>query len=193
MTLRRAAWCFAFVALSACGRDSNNGSSTDITGAMPSLEFRMQRASDGAEVTARDYRGKVVILYFGYTNCPDLCPATLTNLSDVLERFGAKAMDVRILFVTVDPNRDTLPVLRAYVRAFAKQTEGLRGDDDALAGLARRYRVTYGVEGPSPGRGYNVMHSDAVFFFDREGRARLVVTSTEDVAGIAGDLRRLLD
>jgi protein SCO1/2 len=151
----------------------------------------MQRASDGAEVTERDYRGTAVALYFGYTNCPDICPATLSNLSNVVERLGARAKNVRVLFVTVDPDRDTLPTLKAYVSAFAKQVDALRGDDDALTALARRYRVAFGVENGPPGDGYNVMHSDAVFFFDRDGRARLVATSTEDIDGLASDLKRL--
>jgi protein SCO1/2 len=190
MPLRLAA-CFLTLALFACSRGGPDWHSTDITGTMPRLAFRMQRASDGAEVTERDYRGTAVVLYFGYTNCPDICPATLTNLSDVLDRLGAHARTVRVLFVTVDPDRDTLRVLRAYVGAFAKQIDGLRGDDDALTALARRYRVAFGVETPTPHYGYKVMHSDAVFFFDRSGRARLVATSTDDTAGIASDLERL--
>jgi protein SCO1/2 len=160
---------------------------------MPRLEFRMQRANDGASVTEQDYRGRIVALYFGYTHCPDICPATLTNLSDVLGRLGAGANQVRILFVTVDPDRDTLKSLKDYVRAFAPQTDGLRGDDDALAALARRYRVAYGVEKVSAERPYSVMHSDAVFVFDRKGRARLVATSTDDIDGLAADLRRLVE
>lgn len=164
---------------------------TDISGAMPRLEFHMQRASDDATVTGRDYRGRIVALYFGYTHCPDICPATLTNLSDMLQHLGPRARDVEILFVTVDPQRDTIQTLRDYVRAFSPQVDGLRGDDDALEALARRYRVAYGIEQRSPGGPYSVMHSDAVFFFDRDGRARLVATSTDDVVGLANDIRRL--
>lgn len=165
----------------------------DITGAMPRLAFSMTRASDDEPVTASDYRGKVVLLYFGYTHCPDVCPATLANLSDTLQQLGSRATDVRVLFVTVDPDRDTQPILREYVKAFAREIDGLRGSDDALVALARRYRVAYGV---TPGSGrtpYTVMHSDAVFFFDRDGRARLVATSTDDTRGLASDLMRLLD
>ena len=88
-------------------------------------------------VTAQTYRGKVVVLYFGYTNCPDICPTTLANLTDMLGR--VKSPDVQILFVTVDPARDTLPVLRDYAKAFSPQVEGLRGTDNQLATLARAY------------------------------------------------------
>jgi len=156
---------------------------------MPKLEFAMTRASDDAAVTAHDYRGRVVLLYFGYTHCPDICPATLANLADVLHRLGARAKDVAVLFVTVDPNRDTLPILKSYTNAFAPQIDGLRGSPDALAALARRYRVAYGVtENP-----YTVMHTSAVFFFDPKGRARLVTMSTENTADVAADIKRLLD
>ncbi len=166
---------------------------TDITGAMPTLAFSMTRSNDGQTVTAGDYRGKITLLYFGYTHCPDVCPTTLANLSDMLQQLGSRAGDVRVLFVTVDPDRDTQPVLHDYVKAFAPEIDGLRGSDDALVTLARRYRVAYGVT-PASGRNpYAVMHSDAVFFFDRTGHARLVATAVDDTHGISSDVRRLLD
>ena len=165
------------------------GPVTDIRGAMPDLAFTMMRANDGKAVDADGYRGHAVILYFGYTNCPDACPTTLSDLATVLKRLGPKANDVRVLFVTVDPERDTLPVLKAYVNAFAPEIDGLRGSDDAIARLARRYRITYSV---SPGPPYQVMHSDSVFFFDREGRARYVATSVADSAEITADVQHLL-
>jgi protein SCO1/2 len=178
------------LALAACA--PARGPVTDIAGAMPRLEFAMTRANDGKDVTADAYRGHVVILYFGYTNCPDACPTTLGDLATVLQRLGPKARDVRVLFVTVDPNRDTLAALKAYANAFAPEIDGLRGSEDAIARLARRYRVTYQVTPASPGHAYAVMHSDSVFFFDRDGRARYVATSVADAAAIEGDVRRLL-
>lgn len=181
--------CLFFLA--ACGGDQP-WHMTNITGAMPPLEFRMARAHDGAAVGADAYQGKVAILYFGYTHCPDICPTTLANLSDVLERLGPLRAQVRVLFVTVDPNRDTLSILDDYTKAFAPEIDGLRGTDDALAALARRYRVAFGVTPAQDGKPYTVMHSDAVFFFDKTGRARLVTTSTTDTAAIAGDVRRLI-
>jgi protein SCO1/2 len=190
MVARFAFALFLVAALTACGRQAG-WHATNVEGAMPALEFRMVRANDGAQVSARDYAGKTVLLYFGYTQCPDICPTTLANLSEALHRLGPLAQTMRVLFVTVDPDRDTLPVLKEYVGAFAPQIDGLRGDDDAIAALARRYRVAYGVEKGTGARDYRVMHSDAVFFFDREGHARLVATSTDDVEGLAADLRRL--
>lgn len=173
--------------LAGCGR-GQPWHATDITGAMPRLEFAMTRANDGVPVSAADYRGRVVLLYFGYTNCPDICPTTLANLADMLQKLGADADKVRVLFVTVDPNRDTLPVMKKYVAAFAPQIDGLRGTDNALADLARRYRVAYSVQTQPT---YAVMHSSAVFFFDPTGRARLVTLTTDDTAGLAQDVKRL--
>jgi len=192
MTGRIVSLCL-IVLLAGCNKPGTSWHATDITGSMPALEFSLTRVGDGAPVHASDYRGKVVVLYFGYTHCPDICPATLANLSDAIQKLGSKANDVRVLFVTVDPNRDTAPILDAYVKSFAPQIDGLRGSDDQLIDVTRRYRVIYKVTPDSPGHPYEVMHSSAAFFFDRTGRARLVTTKTDDVAGVTADLKQLLD
>jgi protein SCO1 len=163
---------------------------TDITGSMPPLAFSMQRASDGTAVTAEDYRGRAVVLYFGYSHCPDVCPATLANLSDVLAKLGRDAEKVRVLFVSVDPERDTLPVLKQYTQAFAPQIDGLRGTPNQLADLARRYRVAYAVKKTPE---YAVTHTSAVFVFDERGRARLVTLDSNDTAGLAADVKRIVE
>ena len=181
-------FAFLLVALAGCGSDKP-WHATDITGAMPRLAFAMTRAGDGAAVTAENYRGRVTILFFGYTNCPDVCPMTLANLSDMLHQLGRDADKVRVLFVTVDPNRDTPPVLKKYAAAFAPQIDGLSGSGNALADLARRYRVAYSVKTQPK---YEVMHTSAVFFFDTTGRARLVTLSTDDTSGLAEDVKRLV-
>jgi len=181
----------AFVVLAACDGRGPAWYGTDITGVMPHLKFAMQRANDGRPVTAADYRGKIALVYFGYTNCPDICPATLANLAEMLRRLGPKAKDVRVLFVTVDPDRDTLPIVKAYVNAFAPEMDGLRGTKNAIAALARRYRVAFDVRPATADHPYEVMHSSAVFFFDRAGEARLVTLKTDDTAALAADIERL--
>lgn len=167
----------------------------DVAGSSPALRFTMTRASDGRVVTQAEYRGRVVLLYFGYTFCPDVCPLTLTNVAEVLKRLGKRAEHVRVLFVTVDPHRDTLPVLKQYVAAFAPQIVGLRGTADELAALARRYRIAYSVT--SSGGTYEVTHSSAIYAFDGSGAARLLIpslaTQPPDIAGTTADLRRLVD
>jgi protein SCO1/2 len=174
--------------LAGCSKPAQNQQSfqmTDISGGMPKLDFRM--TADGKPVTAADFRGKVVALYFGYTHCPDVCPATLANLADMAAKVADP--DVRVLFVTVDPERDTDAVMADYAKAFSPQVVGLRSTPNALASLARTYRVAYEVKKGPP---YEVMHSNAVFFFDKDGRARLVTTDTSDAAAMAEDVKQLL-
>ena len=158
---------------------------------MPPLSFSMVRANDGVSVNAASYRGKITLLYFGYTHCPDECPTTLANLAVALKNLGPDANDVRVLFVTVDPARDSVPVLKKYVNAFAPQIDGLRGSSNAITALARRYRVLYSVMPPEPGRTYNVTHPDALFMFDKSGRARLITMSTQNTASVVGHIRSI--
>ena len=107
----------ATLALSGC-TPSAKWHAMNVSGSTPALQFAMTRVGDGKPVTAADYRGKIVLLYLGYTNCPDVCPTTLANLASVLRRLGSDANHVRILFVTVDPKRDTAELLKQYVPAF---------------------------------------------------------------------------
>jgi protein SCO1/2 len=194
----RAAVIVALLAmgLAGCAR-SITWHNTDITGSLPSLSFTMTRSNDGKTITAADYRGKVTMLYFGYTYCPDACPTTLSNVMKALRRLGSSAKDVRVLFVTVDLDRDSLPVLKRYAAAFGPEVDGLRGTDDALAALARRYRVAYSVDAHAPDGSYQVNHSSALYAFDRKGEPRLLITSLDtaspDINGTAADLEELLD
>ncbi len=170
---------------------------TTLDGALPPLSFQMTRVNDGKAVSAKDYLGKVVILAFGYTNCPDICPTTLANLSTAMDDLGAAAKDVRVLFVTVDPTRDTQDSLRQFVGYFAPQVDGLRGDETALSALAKRYRLLYSVTPAKGDKPYEVSHGAAVYVFDKTGKSRLLVTSlftaAPDLKGLEADLRRLLD
>ena len=190
---------FALVAglLSGCGDSGEHWHATDMKGTMPDLSLTMTRASDGKEVTAEDFKGKVTLLYFGYTFCPDVCPTTLANIGVILRKLGPDADHVRALFVTVDPDRDTLPVLKSYVKLFAPQVVGLRGNPDQLAALARRYRVSYSVTPKSGGEPYEVTHSSAVYVFDQTGALRLLIsslsTSKPDIDGSVEDLKRLIE
>jgi protein SCO1/2 len=175
---------FAMLVLFGCSKPGWH--MTDISGGMPKLDFHM--STDGKPVAGADFRGKVVALYFGYSHCPDVCPTTLANLTEMLGKVASP--DVRVLFVTVDPDRDTDSVLADYAKAFSPQVVGLRGSANALAALTRTYRVAYEVTKGPP---YEVTHSNAVFFFDRDGRARLVTTDTTDTNAMAEDVKRLLN
>ena len=190
MKLAHLAAAFMLALLAACGRQDSASHATDVTGALPALDFSLTRANDGREVRGADYRGKVAILYFGYTHCPDICPTTLANLAEMLQKLGSRADGVRVLFVTVDPDRDTLATMKGYVASFAPQIDGLRGTPDELTALTRRYRVAFSV---TPGPPYQVMHSNAVFFFDPNGRARLVSTDVSKPDDVAADVKRLME
>jgi protein SCO1/2 len=183
-------------ALSACNGDES-WHATDVTGVSPDLEFTMTRAEDGKEVTAADYRGKVTMLYFGYTFCPDICPTTLSNVAQILKGLGDEAGKVRVLFVTVDPDRDTPKVLNQYTDAFAPQFDGLIGTPDELAALARRYRIAYSVKPSNDPTKYEVSHSPAVYVFGDKGKARLLIGNigqgTPDLKGLEDDLHRLIN
>lgn len=179
------------VMLAACsGRDSLY-TLKSVSGLVPSLEFQLTD-QDGHAVTAADYRHDVVLLYFGYTRCPDECPTTLTMLANALHTLGPRASQVRVLFVSVDPGRDTTAVLKRYVSNFGPEFIGLRGDPAELAALSRRYRIAYHYERPDKDGNYEVDHSSAIFVFDRRGRARLLGQSDNTVQQVASDLRRLL-
>jgi protein SCO1 len=174
-----------------------NWHNIDVSGDVPMLAFTMTDANTGKTVTAADFHGKLVMLYLGYTMCPDVCPLTLQNAAAVLKKLGPAADNVRLLFVPVDPNRDTLPVLKQYTALFAPQIVGLRGSADQLAQLARRYRLAYSVSPATKTHPYEVTHSSAIYVFDRDGRPRLLVpslaTTTPDLAGTADDLQRVLN
>lgn len=185
----------AALALGGCNSDPK-WHSIDMSGTLPPLSFTMTRASDGKEITAADYKGEIVLLYFGYTFCPDVCPTTLLNVAHIVKNLGPEAKHVRVLFVTVDPTRDTPKVLQQYVAAFSPRLDGLRGTPDQLAALAKRYRVVYSV---TPAHGdvpYSVTHSSAVYVFDGSGKLRLLIsglsTSQPPIAGATADLRRLI-
>ena len=167
----------------------------NISGALPPLQFSMIDAMTAKPVTAADFRGKIVLLYFGYTYCPDFCPTTLTNLANVLQRLGAHADDVRVLFVTVDPNRDTLDQLKQYGALFAPQVSpcAVRPTN------SRRWRGDIALPTRSPrtrGQPYTVTHSSIVYVFDQNGDARLLVDfdghAEAGHQGATQDLRTLI-
>jgi protein SCO1/2 len=162
----------------------------DISGLLPELEFTMTDDA-GHAVAARNYRGDVVLVFFGFTSCEDVCPLTMARLAQALRETGNHGKGMRVLFVTVDPARDTTARLHAYVRGFGPEFVGLRGSDDALRDLARRYRVVYTQGQPDAEGEYEVMHSGGVFVFDRTGRARYLVMPDDPASAITDGLDRL--
>ncbi|MGG5142289.1 MULTISPECIES: SCO family protein [Alcaligenes] len=165
-----------------------------VRGFLPDLRFSLQAAGPKT-LTQDDFKDKVVMMFFGYASCPDVCPTTLAQLGAVMDALGDKAEQVRILFVSVDPHRDTPDALARYVAAFdGKHTTGLTGSEKQIADLARRYRVAYQIEKPDPKapENYEVSHSRGVYIFDQQGRARYLAPDTESVQVLAEGVRSLL-
>jgi protein SCO1 len=165
---------------------------TNISGHMPDLDFKLTD-DNGKAVTGADYRGKVVLLYFGYTHCPDVCPLTLAQLHVVMQRLGPLADGARILFVSVDPARDTPAIMHAYVNAFDKRAVGLVGDARSVEALSKRYRSAFTREPSSADGTYEVSHSSAIYVFGRDGRARVLATPSASQDDLVHDLHLLLD
>ncbi|MDE1896511.1 MAG: SCO family protein [Rhodospirillales bacterium] len=179
------------LALAACHHDLSK-QDVNISGLVPPLSFTMNDVQTGKQVTEADFKGAVVLLYFGYTNCPDVCPTTLYNMQRVQEAMGKAADKVKVLFVTVDPDRDTPQVLTQYTGLFGSNVVGLRGTADELYTLARRYRVVFSVVKTPV---YSVTHSAAVYVFNARGAPEFIIAGLDtvkpDIAGIAADLRRV--
>lgn len=192
-TARRAllSMTVATVALSACGRSgAPSFKSTDITGADYGRNLALTDHT-GAARSLADWKGKVVVLFFGFTQCPDVCPTTLATMADVMKRLGPDADRVQVLFVTLDPERDTQAVLAPYVTAFDPRFVGLYGDKDQTAKAAREFRVFFQkVQGSTVGT-YTIDHTAASYALDREGRLRLYIRHAQPAEDIAADLKRL--
>ncbi|AXF15085.1 SCO family protein [Paraburkholderia caledonica] len=183
----------AMIALAGCTSRAEPWHLTNVTGHLPDLDFTLT-GDDGRPVSGDSFKGRASLVYFGYTHCPDVCPETMGRLMQVLEKLGPDAQKVRILFITVDPARDTPKALHDYVGAFdSKHAEGLTGSDWQIESLAKRYRVAYQTEKRDPNGNYEVTHSSAVYMFDAQGRARLLATDHDTPDAIAQDLRRIVD
>jgi protein SCO1/2 len=151
------------------------------------------RASDGSTFRLRDQRGRAVVLVFGYTFCPDVCPLTLAEMVQVRAKLGDRASRVRVVFVTVDPERDTVDRLRAYVGAFDRSVLGLTGDPEALARVRRAYGVVAEKRTvPGTRAAYLIDHSALVYVVDPDGRLRLMFPFGTSIDDMAHDLGLLL-
>jgi protein SCO1 len=167
-------------------------SGIDVTGAEMGGELRLADHAGKARSLA-DFRGKVVVVFFGYANCPDVCPTALADLAAAVKTLGDDGARVQVLFVTVDPKRDTPELLSQYVPAFHPTFLGMTGDEAALAKARRDFNVYAAVREGSTPETYSVDHSGQIFAFDREGRIRLVFAPGMAPGLLAADLRVLLN
>ena len=182
--------------LTACDRLAPSASSggfkaIDITGAEYARGFSMPDA-DGKTRTLADFKGKLVVVFFGYTQCPDVCPTTMAELAEVKRALGADGARVQGILVTVDPERDTPELLKAYMGNFGSDFVGLRGTPEQTQELARQFKVFYAKVPGKTASSYTVDHTAGSYIFDAQGRIRLFTRYGSGAKALAEDLKRLL-
>jgi protein SCO1 len=183
----------AVALLAACNTGPATFTNTDITGSSLVANFKLKDLS-GTERTMESYQGKVVAMFFGYTHCPDVCPITMQQWSEVKAKLGEKGDNLQVLFVSVDPERDTPELLKKYVPQFDPSFDALTAESsEELKPLLAGLRVFAGkVEGSTPDN-YLMDHTSASYVFDQQGRARLLVRHNADSAPVVGDVEQILD
>ena len=176
--------------LTACSEPASF-KSTDITGADWGQDFALVD-HNGIPRRLADFRGKAVLVFFGYTQCPDVCPTTLASMRDALGLMGEDASRVQVVFITLDPARDSAELLAQYVPAFHPGFLGLRGDEAGTAKLAKDFRVFYSKQVGTTPDSYSMDHSTGSYVFDPQGRLRLLIRHGEIPGNVAADLKLLL-
>ncbi|VVD92284.1 SCO family protein [Pandoraea fibrosis] len=181
------------VLLAACGKAGPSFKSLDITGNKEFAQDFSLQDPQGKTRTLADYKGRAVVMFFGYTHCPDVCPTTMAELNQVMQKLGTDAQRVQVLFVTVDPQRDTAELMGQYVPAFNPAFVGLRpADEAALKEVTKSFRVVVNkVEGSTPNN-YTIDHTAGIYVFDPNGQLRLFMRPDEPVDAMAKDLQTLL-
>ena len=179
------------IVLTGCGARGPSFQATDLTGASFGRDFELT-APDGKPRRLADFRGKAVVMFFGYTQCPDVCPTTLAALAEAMKRLGPDADRVQVLFVTIDPERDTPALLSQYVPAFDPRFLGLYGDADATARTAKEFKILYQKAPGATAASYTMDHSAGTYVFDPQGRLRLYVNNGRGPDVFEHDIRELL-
>ena len=181
----------ASLALAACKDAKPQFNAIDLTGADYAKDFHLPD-TDGRMRSLADFKGKVVALFFGYTQCPDVCPTTMAELSDAKKQLGPDGDKLQVLFITVDPERDTPKVLKAYMANFDPTFIGLVPTPEQLAQVAKDFKVYYKkAEGATP-TSYTMDHSAATYVYDPEGHLRLYARYGSGPQVMASDIRKLL-
>ncbi len=191
-TLFRLACLLFVLSLAACGQESKpQFKNTDLTGLDYAKDFALTDHT-GKPRTLADFKGKAVVMFFGYTQCPDVCPTTMAEMANVMKQLGPDADKVQVLFVTIDPERDTQALLANYVPAFDPRFLGLYGDKAATEKVAKEFKVFYQkVPGKTPDS-YTMDHTAGSYVFDPQGRIRLFLRNEQGAEPIVHDLKLLL-
>lgn len=180
---------FICVLLGACSK-REAFLSTDITGAALGGELNLPDFNGKIRQLA-DFRGKVLVLFFGYTHCPDICPTTLSEMARVMKSLGEKSNHVQVIFVSVDPTRDTNSLLAQYVPAFHTSFLALRGTEAEIEQVAKRFKVFYQKQGEDAH--YTIDHSSGTFIFDKQGKLRLLANYGAGEKVLVHDIQLLLN
>lgn len=189
--LRLAGVSAAAAAMAGCSDPKPSFNAVDMTGADYAKGFALKDA-DGKERTLADFKGKVVVLFFGYAQCPDVCPTTMTEMAQVKQQLGKDGDKLQVLFVTVDPDRDTPEVMKAYMGAFDPAFVALIPTQEQLAAMAKDYKAYYKkVDGKTP-TSYSMDHSAASYIYDTQGRLRLYARYGAGVAPMVADVQALI-
>ncbi|MBU1359136.1 MAG: SCO family protein [Gammaproteobacteria bacterium] len=179
------------VGLYGCTESKPNFHAIDITGADYAKDFSLKDA-DGKTRTMADFKGKIVVLFFGYAQCPDVCPTTMSEMAQVKQALGPDGDKLQVLFVTVDPERDTPEVMKAYMGAFDPAFTALIPTPEQLPTLAKSFKVYYKkVDGKTP-TSYSMDHSAASFIYDTDGRVRLYARYGAGPQSMVDDVKALL-
>jgi protein SCO1 len=181
----------AVALLAGCAPEGPKFKASDVTGSSFGRDFALTDHT-GKPRTLADFRGKAVVMFFGYTQCPDVCPTTLGTLAEAMKALGPEGDRVQVLFVTVDPERDTQALLAQYVPAFDPRFVGLYGDAAATERVAKEFKVIFQKQPGASPDSYTVDHSAGVFVFDPQGRLRLYVSHGRGPDVYVHDLRELL-
>lgn len=181
------------VLLSACSPSTEESSlfGTDITGADFATDFKLTD-HHGETRQLSDYQGKVVALFFGFTHCPDICPTTMADLAAAMKLMGKNSDHVQVLFVTVDPERDTQAVLSEFVPSFDSRFVGLTGTTEEIERTAQTFKIFYAKQQEPGQSGYSFDHSAGVYVYDKKGKIRIYLKYGQKPQEIAHDLSRLL-
>lgn len=189
--LKRLLFAAGLALLTACSPPPEPFRNTDLTGATFARRLELDD-HHGQRRTLADFRGRAVVVFFGYVSCPDICPTTLARLAEVMRALGPDAARVQVLFVTLDPERDSAERLREFVPWFHPAFLGLRGDAVQTRAAAEEFRVFAARKDVAGGLGYVLDHSTGAYVFDPAGRIRLYIKDSASSSDIVADLRRLL-
>lgn len=180
--------------LSACAPPQKSFHAQDITGADYAALNQLDGFTDhqGSRLASADFSGKAVVVFFGYTQCPDICPTNLTTLKEAMHLLGPESNRVQVLFVTVDPERDTQELLAAYVPWFDPRFLGLHADPDTTRAVAKSFKVFYAKAKGGTALGYSIDHTATSYAYDPRGRLRLLINHGTSAQQIVDDLSKLL-